>query len=230
MRFDDVQAEAARHHQEQMRLWSEAMERGDIEAVKKIDIGGGSINDIKQKASDHADNLIRAALREFRGDESMGEEDFSRLCMYAGRVYGPRCLLVLDVYKCLDPSIYAEVVSDVWGMAEYPLMSMRKTDWLALWRKAGFTIDNVRAEDQRPKEPLVLWRSAHPTYKRGLSWTDSRKVAEWFQQARYGTQRLYQCEVPPDRLLARIHEQGRGEHEWIADVKTLPIIELKQGE
>jgi hypothetical protein len=185
--------------------------------------GIGSLDFMKKAEAEHRDALISAAVVEFQRSFAMTCEDIIRLCTYAGRIYGSTILWTLSAHGCIDPKAYPRAVPFTWGIAEYPGLSLSKTQWLGLWENAGFTRDGVPAE--RPTEPVRLWRAAHPTYKRGFAWTDDIKVAKRFLDMRWHRSRLYECVVPPDRLLAYIHNEGRGESEWIADVKALRLIE-----
>jgi hypothetical protein len=197
--------------------------------AKEFPNGFGGLDETKERESEHATRLISAVVDEFSGKESFPFGEFVHLTTLTGRIYGPRAAYILDRMRCLVPEDYAELVSYTWSIAEFPGLSLSKRHWLGLWRKAGFTMDGKPAE--RPTEPMLLWRAAHPTYKRGFAWTDSRKVAEWFLQARYGrNHRLYEVVAPPDRLLAYIHDSGRGESEWIIDARALPLIEVARKE
>lgn len=220
--FMHVQAEAARRHHEQMDRWHKAMEAHDFEEAAKHSFGG--IMEQKERESDHCDALIKAAIQEFSQSEGMTFDIVSRMTTYAGRIYGPRILWYMDHFKCIDAGAYPRLVSYVWGLAEFPGLSLSKSQWMRLWRRAGFTIDGVPAE--RPTEPITLYRGSRASHKRGFAWTDDIKVGRWFVTSRYGNNHLYKVVCPPDRLLARIHEEGRGESEWIIDAKALPIVEL----
>lgn len=223
--FDKEHDAYVRKQNARLKRWSELMDARDHETlVQEFPNGFGGLEEGKQREAEHANTLIGAAVAEFMGSKAMTEKMVSRMLVYAGRIYGPRIMFGLDHYDCVEPEAYAELVPYVWGLAEYPGLSLNKTDWMRLWRKAGYTDDGRPAE--RPQGTLRLWRAAHPRYKRGFAWTSERKVAEWFLQSRYdpkGVHRLYEAVVPCERLLARIHEEGRGEHEYIVDMRAIPI-------
>jgi hypothetical protein len=221
--FLTVHEEYARQWSERLQRWSKALDERDLEYLSHNSLGG--IEETKARESEHADALITSAINQFRGERSMDFSLIVRLTRLAGRIYGPRTLYALDRTACIDPSAYERLVPYVWSIAEFPGLSLNKRDWVNLWYKSGFTKDGCAAE--RPGVPITLWRAAHPRYKRGLAWTDDEQVARWFLQARYGNHRLYQVTAPPERLLAYIHKEGRGESEWITDVRALPMEEIE---
>jgi hypothetical protein len=182
---------------------------------------GETLQEMGQRASDRADRLINAALTEFARTRSMSADTMLDLLGYVGRVYGPRALFMCDYFKALAPDAYAEAVPTVWSLAEYPGRAMSRQDWRKLWAKAGFTVDHVPAD--RPTNAVRVWRSSWAKDKGNMSWTDDRERAEWFLKTRFGKMRLYTVLAPPANLLARIHEAGRGESEWIVDTRGLKI-------
>jgi hypothetical protein len=187
---------------------------------------GQTLVEMKEGEQRRADRLIRAAMREFGGNDPdlrMDADTFGTLVAYTGRIYGPQSLYRLDHYNAIQPKAYAEIVSQVWSMAEFPSHSMSRADWRRMWRKAGFTMDGTPAD--RPTEPVRVWRAATPRFKGSFAWTDDKERALWFLRHRRAGGRLYTALVPPGRLLARIHESGRRESEWIVDTRGVAIEE-----
>lgn len=187
---------------------------------------GQTLEEMKQGEMARADRLVRAAAIEFAGNDPdlrMDADTFGTLLAYLGRVYGPHALYRLDRLDAIQPDAYAESVSRVWSLAEYPGHALYRQDWRRLWRKAGFTMDGVPAE--RPTGPVRVWRAATPRHKGSFAWTDDRERALWFLRHRREGGRLYTALVPPERLLARIHESGRRESEWIVDTRGVTIEE-----
>lgn len=51
-------------------------------------------------------------------------------------------------------------------------------DWMALWKRAGYSDDGRPAE--RPDSPVRLWRGSTRGLRRRWSWTDDSDRARWF--------------------------------------------------
>lgn len=186
--------------------------------------GQASLVDVKAEEDAFADQLIQAAVDFHRGQRTMDSGEFLSVLTHAGRNAGPRMLYVLDHLGGIAPGEYLDIVPWVWSLAEFPGQAMSNSQWLALWGKAGFTIDGEIAP--RPKQPLRLWRGAPRSHRRGMSWTDDRARAQWFADNRMDRDnRVWTALVEPRRLLARIHEVGRGENEWVINTRALTIEE-----
>jgi len=188
-------------------------------------IGDYSLEKMREREQERAERILRAALHEFAHSSAMPAKAFHRLTGLTGRIYGPMCLYMLDHNNALAPEAYADVVSYTWGLAEFPGLAMSRPDWRRLWAKSGFVIDGKPAD--RPAEPMLLWRGATRGHKGGMAWTDDRKRAEWFVQARFRKGHLWEALVPPERLLAFIHNEGRGESEWIVDTRGVTILQVE---
>ena len=189
---------------------------------------GEGLEEMRNREATKADRLIRAALDEFKGTRDMPFNALLGLVAFTGRTYGPQALNRLDHADALADDAYPEGVPYVWGLSEYPIHGNRvgKRRWLHLWKRAGFVIDGEPAE--RPKVNLVLYRGAIPSHRDGFSWSDNREVADHFAQARTWGKfkaRTYRAVVPPANLLGYIHDNGRGEEEWVVNTYGLKIEE-----
>jgi len=234
--LDVVINDRADRERRRMDLWQQHMatlnddtadEAAKAEAtawLKSSEANLGGLAEMKQREGDFADSLIHVAIEHHAMRYTMTAEQFHTLTMWTGRVYGPRSLQALDLTRSLRPDAYADIVGYAWGLAEFPSLSIPRREWVALFRKAGYTF-NGETDVARPTEPLTLWRGAWAKYKNGLAWSDNRKVAEHFAKVRSGDGRVWTATVAPDRLLAYIHDDGRGEEEWIVNTIGLRIKE-----
>jgi hypothetical protein len=112
-------------------------------------------------------------------------------------------------------------------MAEYPEGSggMSRVTWLQVFALAGYTVDGEPAE--RPGGPLTLYRGAPPSRRLRMAWTDHRATAERFAHGGLRGRelgRVWTAEVAPDRLLARMHEGGRGESEYVVNTLSPRVV------
>jgi hypothetical protein len=144
-----------------------------------------------------------------------GHSDVERVVHRLGRVWGPYVLDVLNTARALTPEV-ARLAGPIWGMAEYPEGSggMPRATWFQVFALAGYTIDGEPAE--RPGGPVKLFRGAPRSRRFRMAWTDDLATAERFAHGGLRGRepgRLWAADVAPDRLLARIHEDGRGESE-----------------
>lgn len=80
-----------------------------------------------------------------------------------------------------DPAEVAKGVAEAWVMCEYPLLALPSLTWEELFAYTGFVSDTgVSGHGQTRPAPPVLYRSAHPDYLLGMSWTTSIQTAYWF--------------------------------------------------
>lgn len=136
--------------------------------------------------------------------------------------------LLMRLYRA-DPAFrrdadqLAYALDDAWNMPDHPALgpgSLSPADWVLLFGEVGYVVDGRRAEAERPAEPIRLYRGAHPTQRRGMSWTDSLDVAAWFTGYHSPwpeEERVYVAEVPPAALLAKTGR--RGESEYVVNMR-----------
>lgn len=152
----------------------------------------------------------------------------------------PEFAFLTIMANCWTDSEERHLAQCAWTLPEWPGQIGRE-HWLLLCNKVGFICTVVDDEggcplhqdefdQQGDGEPITVWRGSFTGFKRGLSWTTDRDRAVWF--ARRGdmagkgrTMHLWRCEVPPERVEA--HYNTRSEHEIVADVRGLKIIEEK---
>lgn len=80
-----------------------------------------------------------------------------------------------------DPGEVAKGVAEAWVMCEYPLLTLPSFDWEEMFAYTGFVSDTgFSGHGQERPAPPVLYRSAHPDYLTGMSWTTSLETAYWF--------------------------------------------------
>lgn len=117
---------------------------------------------------------------------------------------------------------YLPAVVDAWTMAESPESHYGAEFWVWHFREAGYFHDG--ADHQSPAAPMTLYRGCSLGRERRMSWTDDLDTARWFA-ARVGDSglhgRVIQAKVQPWRVLAYIHEEGRGESEWVIDSRSI---------
>lgn len=136
-----------------------------------------------------------------------------------------------------DPGEVALGVAEAWVMAEYPLLNLEWLMWDELFQYVGFVSDSGSSgHGQTRPAPPVLYRSAHPDFLQGMSWTSDLATAWWFasRNRRMGL-------IPSDGVaLLKVETancpwwepygafDGRAEHEWIMPVsRTLPVQEIR---
>jgi hypothetical protein len=121
----------------------------------------------------------------------------------------------------LDEVAYA--LADAWSGPDHPTRAgLEVLSWTHMFERVGYVVDGRRAEAERPTGTVTLYRGAHPSFRRGMSWTDQLDVACWFTRYRSpGGSQVYVARVPPKSLLAHLHEygNGRGEHEFVVDMR-----------
>ena len=152
--------------------------------------------------------------------------DVDRVVLRLGRVWGPYVLEMLHAAGALTTDT-ATLAGPIWGIAEYPQDGMRRASWLGVFALAGYTVDGVRAE--RPNSPVRLYRGAPFSRRRRMAWTDDLATAKRFARGGllgHEAGQVWTADVAPERLLARIHEGGRGESEYVINTLQLRIVAL----
>lgn len=144
----------------------------------------------------------------------------------AGRDDYPR--LLADLYYRHDRTFrddhdeLAYALADAWQMPDHPTLgALEPLDWTHMFQRVGYVVNGHRAESERPAESLTLYRGAHPSHRRGMSWTDQLDIACWFTSYRSpGGSQVYVATVPPAAILARIDgEDSRAESEYVVDMR-----------
>lgn len=90
------------------------------------------------------------------------------------------------------------------GPNGWPLISLPRADWIAMFESVGYLHNGFRTEARRPREPITLYRGATPAYRDGLSWT-TREADAKFYAGRHPHGRMYTLNADPAWLLARIN-------------------------
>ncbi|MCX4482158.1 hypothetical protein OOK44_38120 [Streptomyces cellulosae] len=164
-----------------------------------------------------------ATLEGYRRKATADELD--ELTALAGRDDAPVLLYLAWQLGKADKAALTPHVGPSWSAAEYPDQMLTHTQWRALFRLVGFTVDGVPAP--RPEQPLTLWRGSVPGRRADWSWTTDRAVAEGYARGtaarRPATGRLYRLEAPPAALLCANTE--RDEAEYVVDTRRLTIRE-----
>ena len=92
-------------------------------------------------------------------------------------------------------------------------------------RKIGLVTDIPDAESfALPREPFTVYRGVNRKRDgRGMSWTKSAAIADFFalRLSRTGRGYVFACEATPDRILGLF--EGRGESEVVLDIHGLEI-------
>lgn len=149
---------------------------------------------------------------------------------------------------CWTEDEETDLVAWAWTDPAWPEANLGTAPWRKLWDRVGYIHEvAMESEDddpssklrdfEKPTEPLVLYRGAIASRKRGMAWTTSLERAVWFRNhmspangvKRSGPlrqARVYRCVVPPERFYA--HFEGRGEDEWVADVRSLQIDDITE--
>lgn len=141
-----------------------------------------------------------------------------------GRNDGPALLFDLLCEGLLTAEAASAHVASVWSSAEFPDRNIPHETWRELFALAGYTVDGKPAD--RPTEALRLYRGAADICRDNWSWTDDLAVAQKFADglAHRTPGKVWTAVVPPERLLARIHEFGRHESEYVVDTDGLTIV------
>jgi hypothetical protein len=150
---------------------------------------------------------------------SWAVEEFTRVVMRDGRNRAPFHLLEWWEDGYLDGDDLREVIRTAWDMPEFPARYLPVSQWLAMFREAGFTSSTA----PRPTEPMTLYRGCDRGHQRGMSWTSDFDTAAWFAMRGFNAwPTVYRAVVQPHAILAICDEpDGRNEHEVIVNPHTL---------
>lgn len=175
----------------------------------------------------NVDEIVR------RRDEAATWEVLSHLTGSSpGRIHTPRPLRLIYTRGWFNtrPSELPVALYQAWSGSEFPLSSMRRSVWRPMFTTAGFVVNGEAREQERPADPLRLYRGARPRFRRRWSWTDDLETAVTFTKGTRDGGVVWTSTVEPRRLLARFHEPGvgRGEHEWVVDTEGLEIRRHEQ--
>ncbi|UOQ56054.1 hypothetical protein MUN78_10095 [Leucobacter allii] len=144
---------------------------------------------------------------------------------HLGRNYLPGALWeAFDAGVLVDPAEVAVGIAEAWVMCEYPLLNLDPWQWDTLFDCAGFVTDSgLSGHGQQQPAPPTLYRSAHPDYLPGMSWTTDLQTAYWFacRNRRVGhlshdgiaVMQVDTAACPWWQPLAMF--TGRDEHEWV---------------
>lgn len=119
----------------------------------------------------------------------------------------------------------ARLIFPTWKWAGNPEKYVKRSQWRALYRRAGFTVDGKPA-DRPTGGPLVMYRAADHENRFNFSWTSNQWLAVMYagmrraQYDRYGTPkdiRIWRMAVPVENLLAH----GNAGGEWVVDTSQL---------
>ena len=151
-----------------------------------------------------------------------GETDWESLRYMLGRNELPD--LLSFVWWRLPHHQLVIAVGDVWTGAEFPERTYRRTEWLPMFRTAGYHVDD---EPATPPDSITLWRGG--VKKTRMAWTADRERAEWFQHRFDAIKpgKLWTITVGPDRLLAHYHEKHRRENEYVIDPTGIRPKEIR---
>lgn len=144
-----------------------------------------------------------------------GRDDIEQVVHRLGRIWGPYVLDVLHTAGALTAD-----TATLAGPGGMP-----RASWLRVFALAGYTVDGERAK--RPAGPVRLYRGAPRSHRFRMAWTDDRATAEWFARAGIRSReasQVWTADVAPDRLLARMHEGGRGESEYVINTRGLRVV------
>ncbi|QIK62322.1 hypothetical protein G7068_03205 [Leucobacter viscericola] len=126
-----------------------------------------------------------------------------------------------------DPEEVTKGVSQAWTMCEWPLHALDESAWETLFTHTGFLSDATpnqkAAQVDQLDRPATLYRSAHPDYMPGMSWTSDLETAYWFacRNRRFGyldSSTTAVVKVDTDKCpwwLPLAHFNVRDEHEWV---------------
>jgi hypothetical protein len=110
-----------------------------------------------------------------------------------------------------------EMIASIWTRDDSPTSSISETDWLRIFRTAGFFSwpplilrqpDGIRMPF-RPPTAVTLYRGSTAERSRRMSWASERAVAEELgrRHTRYGAAALYEATVAPDMVLAYLERR-----------------------
>lgn len=101
-------------------------------------------------------------------------------------------------------------------------------DWVTLYRHVGLVDHYRNIEDQRPTQPIRLYRGATDPGAAGMSWTPDRYTAWWYTAERPGSGSVWVADVEPGRLLAHYPWRFHAD-EWVVDPRGLTVVRHHDG-
>ncbi len=101
-----------------------------------------------------------------------------------------------------------------------PMLDLPRAEWVEMFRRVGYMSNVWRSPDDRPSEPVRLYRAATRDYRDGLSWAPTPDGARMYLWSPSGLDhRLYVADVRPEWMLGRFDAAwARRDVEVIADV------------
>jgi hypothetical protein len=153
-------------------------------------------------------------------------DEFDYIAERIGRQHGPALLAALVRTGLTDDEFLAHALTAVWQMHEHPEYSdLPWFEWHHLFQQVGFVRNRVRAE--RPEGRVLLYRGATYSFRRGMSWTPSLELAEWYaDRADQRNGNIWAANVPWTKVLAVIDDPARGDAEYVVDTQRLRISHL----
>jgi hypothetical protein len=153
-------------------------------------------------------------------------DDLLTMLLRVGRNHGPFVVAQMHWHGALFRKDAQAVVPDVWSGVEHPLQAADTDVWRDLFDFAGYTYNGRRRA--KPRISRVLYRGADQAHRDGWSWTDDRKMAQWFadRTIHHTPGQVWQATVEPARLMARITSSRAGENEWVVDTEDLVITRV----
>lgn len=146
------------------------------------------------------------------------EQYFSASCAL-GRNHAPELLWDLHQQGQLDLHDHPGAVVDAWTSHDWPTRVISPDEWVEFFEEAGYTHNGKPTP--RPVEPVTVYRGCSHDARHGMSWTTDLGLAKRFASGEmwaYSMKgNIYIATVEPLHLLAYIHEEGRGEAEYVVD-------------
>lgn len=167
----------------------------------------------------------QADVREILSRGTHSRSDLQSACYRVGRDDAPDLIRKLWQDEAWRPAV-AGVVGSVWSMAEHPERLMPRSEWIEMFRAAGFRVDDEIAEG--PSDVITVYRGASPEGRLGMSWTTDLTTARTF--ARGGLRgrcagSVWTARLSPEFALAQIGGAGtRGEDEVVVDPAGLDKV------
>lgn len=120
-------------------------------------------------------------------------------------------------------SALTRLVPRVWDLCSWPMGTLPRERWVALFRDAGYSHDFEPAE--RPAGALRLFRGSDAAGAEGMCWSTNLDVARWLALP-YDEGWVYEAAVEPERLLAFVAPVY--EDQFVVDTTGLEISVLEE--